>query len=417
MIASAAAEMKRVQFVVITPDLNAQQPERIFLACSRDGWRPNGRKLARVAEGVYSATFEFEASLILEYKFTRDGSWATVEKSPDGGEIPNRSIEVDAGLREQVVVHQVGSWADRGIGAGRGVMRNEPGGERPATRQSTLTGDIHYHYLVHSPQLKNARTIIVYLPPGYDDHPDERYPVLYMHDGNNTFDARTAFAGAEWNADETAERLIAAGEVRPLIIVGIYNNADRMDEYTPWPTPQRDNAGGRADEYLAFIVETLKPLIDDGYRTLVDREHTGIAGSSLGGLVSLYASFKHPETFGRAGVISPSLWWADERILKYIREAETPKPLRMWIDIGTAEYGETTTEERPEVVACRELIKVLSAKSYEAETDFHLEIVENGRHHEADWALRFDRVLKYLYGTEAESERTPPAKKRKTRKR
>ncbi|RMF82008.1 MAG: alpha/beta hydrolase [Planctomycetota bacterium] len=395
-MATAGIEMKRVQFVVVTPDPSDLQPTRIYLASSRDRWRPDGRSLERVADGVYCGLFEFESNLTLEYKFTRAGTWETVEKSAEGGEIPNRVLHVEPELEKQIVVQVVESWADRGVGTIR-IARNAPGGQRPAARQNTLTGDIRFHYLFHSPQLKNARTIAVYLPPGYDDHLDERYPVLYMHDGNNIFDARTAFAGVEWNADETAERLISAGAIRPLIIVGIYNTAARIDEYTPWPSPRGDGRGGRADDYLAFIVETLKPFIDETYRTLPGREDTGVAGSSLGGLVSLYAVFRHPRTFGRAGVISPSLRWANGRMLDYVRQAESPKPLRMWIDMGTAESGEPGAPESPEVAACRELTKALIAKSYRPEADFHLEIVENGRHNEADWALRFGNVLEYLY--------------------
>ena len=115
------------------------------------------------------------------------------------------------------------------------------------TRASTLTGDIRFHRAFHSQQLNNDRTLIVYLPPGYDEHPSERYPVLYVHDGQNLFDAATSFAG-EWQADETATRLIKAGELRPLIIVGIYNNAERMAEYSPTRDPAR--GGGNGDAYL-----------------------------------------------------------------------------------------------------------------------------------------------------------------------
>ena len=399
---SASAEIKSVQFVVIAPDANADQPPRIFMSSSADGWSEAGRPLERLAPGVYSAAFTLEAGTALEYKFTRTGSWATVEKAASGREIPNRTLTIDKTLTEQVVVHRVERWADRPAAENRRVeFPVTPDATTPpptTTRASTLTGDIRFHDNFRSPELKNDRRIAVYLPPGYAADPNERYPVLYMHDGNNLFDAATSFLGVEWQADETAERLIKAGRIRKLIIVGIYNNADRMSEYTPFRDDR--HGGGNGDAYLAFIADTLKPFIDQTYRTRTGREDTAIGGSSLGGLISLYAAYKYPQVFGSAAVVSPTLQWANGAMLTYVREHTPATPPKLWIEVGTAEGDPRDGDDvaRP-VKDCRELVKILTAAGCRPEVDFHYDEVEGGQHNEAEWARRFDRALLFLFGT------------------
>ncbi len=394
--APALAETRSVQFVVLVPDLAADQPPRIFVASSADNWDEHGRPLERVAPGVFSAVLSFEAGIDVEYKFTRTGSWTTVEKTADAQELANRRITIEPKLTEQVVVTRVARWADRLPPEQRRVEFNQIGeSASPPTRASTLTGNIRFHHLFHSSHLDNDRTIAVYLPPGYDEHPDQRYPVLYMHDGNNLFDAKTSFIGVEWGADETAERLIRAGKVPPFIIVGIHNNADRINEYTPFADAAR--GGGRGDAYLAFIVETLKPFIDKTYRTQPEPEHTGIAGSSLGGLSSLYAVYRYPDVFRLAGVISPYLPWADGAILQYVRTHAPQVQPRIWLDIGTAESEEAEQAgHATPIAACRELVSTLEAAGARREVDFRYEEVAGGHHNERDWAARLDRVLIYL---------------------
>ncbi len=391
------ADARAVQFVVAVPDADEQQPDRIFLACSRDGWRADGREIPRIGPGLYSASLEFEPGLTVEYKFTREGTWDTVEKSDDGHDIGNRSVFVDADLREQVVLHRVASWANRTQQIRRQVSISGQALPPPQALRHTLTGDIRYHYRFHSPQLKNDRTVLVYLPPGYDDRPKDRYPVLYMHDGNNVFDAATAFGGIEWEADETAERLIAAGEIPPLIIVGIYNNADRLREYTPHADAKL--GGGNGPAYVQFITETLKPFIDRTYRTRPDRENTAICGSSLGGLISLYAVHARADVFGKGGIVSPALWFADAKILEYVRK-NNPRPTpRLWIDVGTSE-GQSGDDIRSRAYtsSVRQLGKLLVTKGYRLGEDFRLEVVEGARHHESAWAARFPDMLRFLFG-------------------
>lgn len=397
MQTSTGAQTVRVQLIVVTPDADALQPAVIYCATSLDGWQPAGRPLRRIAPGVYETAWRLPCGTRVEYKFLRLPSWETVEKDGAGNELRNRAIVVGDALLEQVVVHRVERWADRAPATGKRVDLSLPGDQPPMLRENTLTGDVRFHHRVYSPQLRNERTIAVYLPPGYDADPRERYPVLYLNDGNNVFDARTSFTGVEWGADETAERLILAGAIRKLIIVGIYNNPERVAEYTP--TRDAQHGGGSGDAYVAFIADTLKPFIDTTYRTLPDAPNTAIGGSSLGGLISLYAALRHPQVFGQSAVISPAAWWGGHWIVGQAQSSKpSPRP-RLWIDIGTREGrpGGNTGEASGPVESCRRLVEALRERGYRDGVDLKYEEVPDGRHHESDWAQRFDRVLTFLF--------------------
>jgi predicted alpha/beta superfamily hydrolase len=189
-------------------------------------------------------------------------------------------------------------------------------------RTHTLTGDIRVHKNFHSKILNNDRDILVYLPPDYQAQTKERYPVFYLNDGQNLFDGATSFIpGQEWRVDETAEALIKSGQIKPLIIVGIYNaGKDRVNEYTP-VQDSKYKAGGQADLYGRMLVEELKPFIDQTYRTKRAATDTGLGGSSLGGIVSLYLGLKYENVFGHLAIVSPSVWFADKQILKFVESA------------------------------------------------------------------------------------------------
>jgi predicted alpha/beta superfamily hydrolase len=180
----------------------------------------------------------------------------------------------------------------------------------------TIVGTVRVLAQVYSPQLDNQRDILVYLPPGYEET-DTRYPVVYMHDGQNLFDQATSYT-CEWQVDETMELLSQAGYAA--IVVGISNRGrERIDEYSPFVDPR--HGGGKGRQYVDFIVETLKPAIDEQFRTLRDRTHTGIMGSSMGGLISLYAFACYNAVFGFVGIMSPSLWFADRAIFDVVKAA------------------------------------------------------------------------------------------------
>ena len=266
-----------------------------------------------------------------------------------------------------------------------------------AQRAHTLTGDIRLHKDFHSKILNNDRDVIVYLPPGYDKDKQRRYSVLYFHDGQNLFDGATSFIpGQEWRVDEAAEVLIAGGKIEPLIIIGVYNSGkDRIDEYTPVADPKY-KAGGKADLYGRLLVEELKPFIDKTYRTKKGAAHTGLGGSSLGGLVSMYLGLKYPNVFGRVAVVSPSVWWGNNQIVHQVETLPNRPPLRIWLDIGTKEGG-NAEEAKHTVDGARLLKNALVKKGWKLEKDLKYLEAQGAEHNEKAWAARVEQILEFLF--------------------
>lgn len=258
-----------------------------------------------------------------------------------------------------------------------------------------VTGDVRIHTGFRSQALGNRRDVRVYLPPGYEQHPEQRYPVLYVQDGQNVFDSATAAFGVEWGLDETAESLIRQGKLPPMIIVAADNTPDRLAEYSPLPDPK--HGGGRADAYGRFMVDELKPFVDSHYRTRPEREHTGVMGSSMGGLVSLYLGFKHPGVFGLVGALSPSLWWADHEASRQL--PCTGGPQRIWLDAGSEE-GEDADHNgvADPIDDTRELGHRLIDAGWTDENYLFYREVQGGTHTEGSWAERAGDVLQALYG-------------------
>jgi len=255
-----------------------------------------------------------------------------------------------------------------------------------------LEDQIRMHENFGSAHLNSPRNVLVYVPPGYVEDAERHYPVLYMHDGQNLVRPDDAFGGVAWAVDETAQGLIQAGEVDPLIIVGIYNTPARVDEYTHVKATggRMKGHGGRADQYGRMIIEELKPFIDSEYRTKPEREFTGLGGSSLGGLVSLYLGLKHPDVFSRLAVMSPSAWWANNQIIRDAARIGERLPLRIWLDIGKKEG----TRVKHQVRALKE---ILLANGWQIGADFAYFEIPEARHEESAWAARFGEVLKFLY--------------------
>lgn len=258
---------------------------------------------------------------------------------------------------------------------------------------ATVTGTVWIHPAFASASLAWPRDVWVYLPPGYDPLAGSRYPVIYMQDGNNLFSAATAFAGREWGVDETAEWLIGARLVPPLIIVGVANTPDRVAEYTWHPDGAGD--GGAASRYARFLREDLKPFIDAVYATRQDRAATGVVGSSLGGLLALYLGAHEGDTFGLVGAMSPSLWWAERRIFGDL--AAIRPDLRIWLDIGTLE-GDGPDEAEANVDDARRLARVLARQGYTAGVDFEYWEAPDATHDEAAWGPRAAQALRFLLG-------------------
>jgi predicted alpha/beta superfamily hydrolase len=234
----------------------------------------------------------------------------------------------------------------------------------------------------HSSLLDNYRNIIVWLPPGYRRlrNVEKRYPVLYMHDGQNIVDPNTSFNGMDWRVDETIVKLIKAKKMQEIIVVGIYNTPGRLEEYS-------DTKKGNL--YIKFICEELKPFIDNNFRTLPERESTGIMGSSMGGLISFIAGWKHSDIFSMVGSMSSSFYYNDEKVFDMVNPAGRPKnKIKIYIDHG--EDG---------LIRGQKMFNRLSELGYIIGKDIDYFYAPGGEHNENAWAERLERPLLFFFGT------------------
>lgn len=262
-------------------------------------------------------------------------------------------------------------------------------------RVQSLTGTVKHHEGFRSEVLPSTRNLIVYLPPDYDKEPKRRYPVLYMHDGQNVFDGMTSFIpNGEWRADEAAEALIRTKLIEPIIIVGIDNGgAARGDEYLPTQMKRGNEAmGGKADLYGRMLIEEIKPMIDRTYRTKRDAANTALAGSSFGGIITLHLGLTHPDVFSKLGVFSPSLWWDNEVMTKLTAALGKKTARKIWLDIGTEEGDQSVPQTE-------RLGKVLEKQGYTLGKDLVVYVDGFAKHNEAAWSSRFGEFLIFMFGT------------------
>jgi predicted alpha/beta superfamily hydrolase len=244
------------------------------------------------------------------------------------------------------------------------------------------------HIPFKSEILGAERNVVVYLPAGYDENQEQRYPVLYMHDGQNLFEPQRSFIpGQHWRLREAADEAIGSRTAEPMLIVGIDNGGPaRIDEYTPTHDPKK-KGGGKASAHARMLIEELKPLIDARYRTRPDRDNTTAGGSSLGGLLALYLAFHHANVFGGIAAMSPSVWWHDRTILRDLDAFNGARP-RLWLDIGRREGSEALNDARL-------LRDRLRQRGW---TDENFEFYEDrrGDHSERAWAGRVRKSLEFL---------------------
>jgi predicted alpha/beta superfamily hydrolase len=238
----------------------------------------------------------------------------------------------------------------------------------------------------------------VWLPPGYNANPTQRYPVLYMHDGQNCFDRATSAFGNEWQIDETLTKLINEKRVPPIIVVGVDNGGvNRLNELTYDVDAIR--RGGQGAAYADFLLNEVKPFVDKTYRTKPDQAHSFLGGYSLGGLASLDIPRRHPSTFARIIAMSPTLHWADLIILKEIdKNPGGLAGVRIWIDMGTREGGPNPkpgTLEHNDLYIAR--IRTLDQSLTRHHIDHRLFIDDkHPEHNEAAWAARFPQAIEYI---------------------
>jgi alpha-amylase len=361
----------------------------IYVAGTFNGWNPGayGYALSAQSGGGYTITLPTSVFGRIEFKFTL-GSWETVELDSAGGDVSNRSFTV----------------LDSGPAVYTGtVMRWRDGPPRPPPAHSTTASVTVLDTAFVVPQLGRTRRIWVYLPPDYGNS-HTRYPVLYLQDGQNVFDAATSFAG-EWGVDESLDSLAARGDPGVIVVAVDHGGPRRMDEYSPWRNPTR--GGGEGDAYVDFLVKTLKPWLDRHYRTRPDPPHTGVAGSSMGGLISLYAALKYPGVFGRVGAFSPSLWFAPA-IFSYARRAHPRRDTRVYLVMGGQE-GDT-----PELYVrdAQHMADTLRAAGFRTVESV---VRPDGAHSEWFWRREFPAAYQWLFGDTAprqsrsSTRRFPPA--------
>jgi enterochelin esterase-like enzyme len=266
-----------------------------------------------------------------------------------------------------------------------------------AIRASGATGDLRLHQFP-SRIFRNTRFLRVWLPPGYDDagNAGRHYPVLYLNDGQNLFETSTAFAGVEWRADETADRLIREGVVPPMMVVGIDNTGkERIREYMPHRSMHPRMLRVRGRYYPDFLTKEVMPFVARNYRVATGPENTGLGGSSLGALIALYTVMARPGVFGRLLLESPSLWAAGRQLIKDSRSVRI-WPERMFLAAGTSEAG-SAERSRTVVDDVRELAAILR-RAVLSEKRLRLEVREGAGHNEAAWAERFPEALQFLFG-------------------
>lgn len=354
----------------------------LFLAGNVNGWHPNDERFRFRPNGDGSFKLVFQADLeTLEYKITR-GHWSAAEGDTSGNALPNRIEKISASEHELWM--RVESWTD--------LYEQSQGFKLP---ENILL----LHPEFYMPQLGRRRRIWACLPPDYWSNTTKRYPVVYMQDGQNLFDNPEAMFGS-WSIDKAMNRLymehpnLQSPTKQSPIIIGIENGGNsRINEYSPWNNAL--HGGGEGSQYLDFVCDTLKPFVDEHLRTLPGREHTGIVGSSMGGLIALCAAVEKPGVFGMAGVFSPSLWFS-KNVFQMVKNKRPEAPVRILLMAGQQ-------ESRNMVDELLDMYETLLEAGHEEE-NLHYDLHSDGVHSEWFWAREFEHALHWLFGSKTDCE-------------
>lgn len=338
--------------------------QKVFIAGNKPelgNWNPDKISLNKVNDSTWSKVFEFKIGETIEYKLTL-GSWEKEALNEIGKKSGNNIIKI---LKDTVLVFNITSW---------GYSQTNISGQ--------ITGNVRYlkHFKGRSVL---PRDIIVWLPPSYDSLPGNYYPVLYMHDGQNVIDPLTSSFGVDWQIDEVADSLIRAKSIQEIIIIGIYNTENRGSEYN-------DTELGQA--YINFIIEELKPFIDENYRTLPDRKSTTVCGSSSGGLISFLMGWEYSDVFSKSACFSPAFKISN---IDYIAPVKNymgaKKNLKIFIyngGIGLEEQLQPGIDE---------MMLVLKDKGFIESQDLLFIKDSSAEHNESAWAKNVYRFIEFFF--------------------
>jgi len=356
------------QLKILITGLPYSTPEgdTLFFAGSINGWNPHDPDFM-FRKNPLTGLFELnipQPAASGKFKVTR-GSWSSVECRSDGSNIGDRVYMGESRITEI----NIEAWHD--ISGLR--------------RRSTAGPGVHiFADSFYMPELSRYRKIRVYIPPDYT-RSKKKYPVIYMHDGQNAFDEATSYAG-EWRVDESLDSLFSNGD-KGCIVVAIDNGGDkRLEEYSPWVHSKY--GGGVGTAYASFIVNTLKPFVDKHFRTRRDRKNTAIIGSSMGGLISMYTAMTYPEVFGKVGAFSTSYWFSDQIFLLPFGESHK-KQMRYFLIAGGKE-GDTQTADMDKMCS---LLKQTGIRPL----NLKCAIFADDGHNEAFWAREFPSAYKWLF--------------------
>jgi predicted alpha/beta superfamily hydrolase len=360
LVSTGSFAQYKVTFLAKQPSL-LHSMDHIYVAGSFNVWNPADKnsELHPEQSGILSVTLSLSAGNY-EYKFTR-GSWEKVETDSVGNGIQNRTLKLESDTTIRI---NILGW-------------NDDFKQNAASSKKNNSASVNVKIIdtaFYIPQLKRTRRIWLYLPPDYAKS-KKKYPVLYMHDGQNLFENKTSYSG-EWGVDEYLDSIFKKGK-KEVIVVGIDNGlSKRMQEYNPWEF--QSFGKGEGDKYVDFLVKTLKPFIDKHYRTLKDKPNTFIAGSSMGGLISLYAVLKYPQVYGGAGIFSPAFWTASGIDSATIADAKKINS-RLFFYAG----GKEGDSMIPDMKRIEKEIQEHSASSVEEKID------PDAKHNEAAWRKYF----------------------------
>lgn len=347
------------------PD-NHDYKKDIFISGNFEGWS-GGQKSYKLTQNnnSYFITLPKENKTI-NFKFTL-GSWAFVECTSNGNSIENRTYTFNK-IQDTVDV-TIDNWSDG----------------KPKEIASTATKNVHvFAEDFKMPQLNRTRKISVYLPPDYETT-TTRFPVLYIQDGQNMFDAATSFSG-EWEVDETLNKLSKTKGIDIIVVAINHGDDKRINEYSPWDNSKYGKGEGNA--YLEFLVHTLKPEIDKKYRTKTDAKNTAIMGSSMGGLISHYAGLKYPQVFGKVGVFSPSFWYSDESF-SVTKNHAALKHTKMYYLAGGK-------EDETMVNNLEKILNIMKKNKF-SQRNLYSKIVPDGTHSESFWKTEFGNAIEWLF--------------------